>query len=55
MSASDAFSEYNAELLQGTYDGADRVVLNAYFPLGQTGGGLRAWVALSARRRLDAG
>jgi hypothetical protein len=43
MTASDAFSEYYAELLQGTYDGVDRVVLNAFFPLGQTGGGLRAW------------
>jgi hypothetical protein len=43
MTASDAFSEYYAELLQGTYDCVDRVVLNAFFPLGQTGGGLRAW------------
>jgi hypothetical protein len=43
MTASDAFSAYYAELLQGTYDCADRVVLNAFFPLGQTGGGLRAW------------
>jgi hypothetical protein len=43
MTASDAFSEYYAELLQGTYDCADRVVLNAFFPLGQTGGELRAW------------
>jgi hypothetical protein len=43
MTASDAFSEYYAELLQGTYDCTDRVVLNAFFPLGQTGGGLRAW------------
>ena len=36
-----------AELLEGTYDCVDRVVLNAYFPMGalfksmgQTGGGL---------------
>src|ERR1700758_2237664 len=43
MTASDAFSAYYAELLQGTYDCTDRIVLNAFFPLGQTGGGLRAW------------
>jgi len=43
MTASDDFSAYYAELLQGTYDCADRIVLNAFFPLGQTGGGLRAW------------
>jgi hypothetical protein len=35
MTASDAFSEYYADLLQGTYDCEDRVVLNAFFPLGQ--------------------
>jgi hypothetical protein len=43
MTASDAFSDYYAELLQGSYDCVDRVVLNAFYPLGQTGGGLRAW------------
>src|SRR5262245_54496764 len=43
MTANDAFSEYYAELLQGTYDCVDRIVLNAFYPLGQTGGGLRAW------------
>jgi hypothetical protein len=43
MSASDVFSDYYAELLQGSYDCVDRVVLNAFYPLGQTGGGLRAW------------
>ena len=35
MTASDAFSEYYAELLQGTYDCVDRIVLNAFFPVGQ--------------------
>lgn len=30
-------------MLEGTYDCVDRVVLNAYFPMGQTGGGLRTW------------
>ena len=43
MIASDAFSDYYAELLQGSYDCVDRFVLNAFYPLGQTGGGLRAW------------
>lgn len=43
MNAPDDFSQYYAELLEGIYDCADRVVLNAYFSLGQTGGGLRTW------------
>ena len=38
MAASDAFSEYYTELLQGTYDCVDRIVLNAFFPVGQTAG-----------------
>jgi hypothetical protein len=37
MTGSDTFSEYYAELLQGSYDCVDRVVLNAFFPFGQTG------------------
>jgi hypothetical protein len=43
MNPSDELSRYYAELLEGTYDCVDRVVLNAYFPMGQTGGGLRTW------------
>ena len=43
MTASDAFSEYYAELLQGTYDCVDRIVRNAFFPVGQTAGGIRTW------------
>jgi len=43
MNPPDELSRYYAELLEGTYDCVDRVVLNAYFPLGQTGGGLRTW------------
>lgn len=39
----DLFSEYYAEFLDSTYDCVDRIVLNAYFRLGQTGGGLRYW------------
>ena len=42
MIASDEFSQYYAELLQGTYDCVDRIVLNAFYPLGQTGGGVRS-------------
>ena len=43
MIASDEFSQYYAELLQGTYDCVDRIVLKAFYPLGQTGGGVRSW------------
>ena len=43
MNPTDELSSYYAELLEGAYDCVDRVVLNAYFPMGQTGGGLRTW------------
>ena len=43
MNPTDELSSYYAELLEGTYDCVDRVVLNAYFRMGQTGGGLRTW------------
>lgn len=43
MKAADEFSTYYAELLEGSYDCVDRMVLNAYYPMGQTGGGLRCW------------
>src|SRR5213594_897705 len=43
MNPTDELSNYYAELLEGAYDCVDRVVLNAYFPMGQTGGGLRTW------------
>lgn len=43
MNPPDELSCYYAQLLEGTYDCVDRIVLNAYFPLGQTGGGLRTW------------
>jgi len=39
----DRFSEYYAEFLDGTYDCVDRIVLNAYFQLGQSAGGFRHW------------
>jgi len=40
---SDDLSSYLTELLEGSYDCMDRIILNAYFPLGQTGGGIRSW------------
>ena len=43
MKTPDDFSQYYAELLEGVYDCVDRIVLNAFFPLGQTGGGVRSW------------
>ena len=39
----DPFSEYYAELLDGSYDCVDRIVINAYFQLAQRGGGFRVW------------
>jgi hypothetical protein len=39
----DSFCEYYIDFLQGTYDCVDRVVLNAYFPLGGSPGGFRTW------------
>ena len=43
MTTPDDFSQYYAELLEGIYDCVDRIVLNAFFPMGQTGGGMRSW------------
>lgn len=39
----DEFSDYYTDLLNGTYDCVDRMVLNAYFQLGQSPGGFRTW------------
>jgi hypothetical protein len=39
----DEFSSYYAEYLEGTYDCVDRIVLNAYFVMGQSPGGFRTW------------
>jgi hypothetical protein len=39
----DALSEHYADLLEGSYDCVDRLVLNAYFRMGHSGGGFRAW------------
>jgi hypothetical protein len=39
----DEFSERHAGLLTGRYDCVDRIVLNAYYPLGHHPGGFRTW------------
>jgi hypothetical protein len=39
----DQLSTLYSDLLEGSYDCVDRVVPNAYFGVGQTGGGLRVW------------
>jgi DNA-binding transcriptional ArsR family regulator len=41
--AEDGFSERYGDLLFGSYDCVDRVVLNAYYPLGHNPGGFRTW------------
>jgi hypothetical protein len=43
MRTSDAFTTYLGEMLEGTYDCAERIALRGYFPLGQTSGGLLTW------------
>jgi hypothetical protein len=45
MLRADDLSTYLGELLVGTYDCPDRIALRAYYPLGQTSGGLLAWWA----------
>jgi len=39
----DDFCGRYGDLLTGSYDCVDRIVLNAYFPLGHNPGGFRAW------------
>ena len=39
----DEFSQRYADPLTGSYDCVDRIVLNAYFPLGHSPGGFRVW------------
>ena len=34
MVANDSFSSYYADFLEGQYDCVDRIILNAYFPMG---------------------
>ena len=39
----DQLSAVYSEFLDGGYDCVDRVICNAYFSMGQTGGGFRMW------------
>jgi hypothetical protein len=39
----DLFSERCGDLLTGSYDCVDRIVLNAYFSMGHSAGGFRVW------------
>jgi hypothetical protein len=39
----DDFSQRYGNLLTGGYDCVDRIVLNAYYPLGHNPGGFRTW------------
>ena len=39
----DQLSALYSDLLEGSCDCVDRIVLNAYFGMGQTGGGFRTW------------
>jgi hypothetical protein len=39
----DELRERYGELLTGSYDCVDRIVLNAYYPLGYNPGGFRVW------------
>ena len=39
----DDFTARYAGLLTGSYDCVDRIVLNAYYPMGNTAGGFRTW------------
>lgn len=43
MAPPDDFSSYVSELLLGSYDCVDRIVLRAYHRLGQTSGGFLTW------------
>jgi hypothetical protein len=43
MKTNDALSEYVGDLLEGSYDCVDRVVIKGYFRLGQQGAGMRVW------------
>ncbi len=39
----DGLSELYRELLNGSYDCVDRIVLNGYFGMGHSPGGFRLW------------
>jgi hypothetical protein len=39
----DGFSKRYGDLLYGSYDCVDRIVFNAYYPLGHNPDGFRTW------------
>lgn len=43
MDGIGGFTARYAKLLTSSYDGVDRIVLNAYYPLGHNPGGFRTW------------
>lgn len=43
MVKTDEFTARYGDLLTGSYDCVDRIVLNAYYPLGHNPGGFRTW------------
>ncbi|MGI8949898.1 MAG: hypothetical protein ACR2FV_18340 [Ornithinimicrobium sp.] len=43
MDGIDGFTARYGSLLSGSYDCVDRIVLNAYYPLGHNPGGFRTW------------
>ena len=43
MEPIDEFTSYHEELLDGSYDCVDRIVVNAYFEFAQSAGGFRSW------------
>jgi len=51
----DGFSERYRDLLTGSYDCVDRIVLNAHFPLGHNPGGFPVVATLARRQRRAAG
>ncbi len=46
MAGTDRFTAHYGELLDGTYDCVDRIILNGYFRLGCSPSGLQSMAAL---------
>jgi hypothetical protein len=51
----DQLSEHYRDLLEGSYDCVDRIVLNAHFSVGRSPGGFRYWWRLLAGSDEEAG
>jgi hypothetical protein len=43
ISMPDQLSEIYSDILDGSYDCVDRIVVNAFFPMGMRPGGARLW------------